>query len=465
MGHQIEVSLSLCTVIEQELHIQKLSLQHLSQITGINRGILSACFTRIPPKSLSIKQIDNITAGLGKQEDWLYEMYLDECFSEKVHWKQLKPFLLRCIGLNRYDLIDKILSNLMESQAHIQDIFLLGELLYSEGKWKESIPFYRCVCENEIKQHSIRMAISQYRWFRTRLGNDLKENHEAAIQFAPYRQRLPENFQLDALLQLANVHFTLQNWEEVISYAKELQALTNIILHQRNNSHRKSNKEEPMLTDRHFVFYYGQAHLLQGNALEWMGEYEESLEFIQGYEDLSGFQDLGYIGQLEVTKFQRFAEGNRLTLNILMGKFEFLPQFILFIDRNNNEWLTCFLTIIIAANQYEKNIDEAIDYYSKYLNKVLHHDNSINHEYYHKIFSSQRSAKLCYQMAIYYYRENVIEDGVKWLLQALRYSIRSNDQVLNLQCVAYFEQFRKNVLSQSVVTEYELIMKGVIEDA
>lgn len=465
MGHQIEVSLSLCTIIEQELQNQNLSLQQLSQITGINRGVLSACFTKIPPKSLSIKQLDNITAVLGKHGDWLYETYVDECLSKKIHWKQLKPVLLRCVDLNRYDLIEKVLSQLTESQTHIQDIFLLGELLYSEGRWTEAIPFYRCVCENEIKQHSTRMAMSQYRWFRTRLGNDLKENHEAAIQFSPFRQRLPENFQLDALLQLANVHFTLQNWEEVIIYAKELQTLTNIILHQRNNPRRKGNKVEPMLTDRHFVFYYGQAHLLQGNALEWMGEYEKSLEFIQGYKDLSGFQNLGYIGQLEVTKFQRFAEANLLNVNMLMGNFNFLHQFILFLDQYSNEWLPCFLTIVMAANQYEQNIDEAIEHYDEHLEKIFHDYKNINHGHYQQSFSLQRAAKLCYQLAIYYYREDRIETGIEWLLQALRYSIQSNNQALTLHCVAYFEQFRKYALPQSVISEYELIMRGVIENA
>jgi tetratricopeptide (TPR) repeat protein len=280
MGGQLGLSLSLQSCIEKELELQQLSLQELAHRTGVNRGILSTFFTSNPPKALSIKQLDMIIKGLQKQEGWLYDLYAKECFSEKVHWKQLKPFLLRCVDLNRNDLIENILSLLMESLVHIPDVFALAESLYSEGKWRESLPFYRCVCENEIKQHSIRMAMSQYRFFRTRLGSDLKENHEAAIQFAPYRQRLPENVQLDALLQLANVHFTLQNWEEVISYANELQNLVGVILKQKNISTRKSKNTELLITDRHLVFYYGQAYLLQGNAYEWMGKYEKSMQFI-----------------------------------------------------------------------------------------------------------------------------------------------------------------------------------------
>lgn len=406
----------------------------MSQITGINRGVLSACFTKIPPKSLSIKQLDIITAALGKHGDWLYDTYVDECLSKKVHWKQLKPVLLRCVDLNRYDLIEKVLSQLTESQTHIQDIFLLGELLYSEGRWTESIPFYHCVCENEIKQHSTRMAISQYRWFRTRLGNDLKENHEAAIQFSPFRQRLPENFQLDALLQLANVHFTLQNWEEVISYAKELQILTKIISRQRTNRRRKNKKIEPLITDRHFIFYYGQAYLLQGNALEWMGEYEESLTFTQGYEDLTWYEELGYIGQLEVSKFQKYAECNTLMVYILMGRFQYLSELIEFIDHNQtNEWLPCFLTIVVAANQHQYNIDEAIAHYDENLKKILSDYKNINHGYYEENFGLQRSGKLCYQMAVYYYDKNRIVDGIEWFLQSVRYLIYSNNQGLSLQ--------------------------------
>lgn len=433
MGDQLDLSLSVQSCIEKELELQQLSLQELAHRTSINRGILSACFTRNPPKTLSIKQLDMITRGLHKEEGWLYDLYAKECFTGKVHWKQLKPFLLRCVDLQRVDIIDTSLSLLMESLVYIPDVFSLAESLYSEGKWRESAPFYRCVCENEIKQHSIRMAISQYRLFRTRLSSDLKENHEAAIQFAPYRQRLPENIQLDALLQLANVHFTLQNWEEVISYANELQNLVEGILKQKNKSIRKNRHDEPFITDRHFVVYYGQAYLLQGNAYEWMGEYERSIQFIPYYEDLSWFENLDYIGQLEVDKFRSFAEGNRMNLNVLMGNFNVLERYISYLDRHSNEWLPTFLTILMAANQHGQNIDWVIEHYEQNLKVVLIDYSSINHGYYAEAFSLQRAAKLCYQMAIYYLNKDQVEECTMWFLQATKYSVRSNDQAVTFQ--------------------------------
>ncbi|MRN52144.1 hypothetical protein [Paenibacillus monticola] len=52
----------------------------------------------------------------------------------------------------------------MEEPIHIQDVFLLSEALFAEGNWQASIPFYRCVCENEIKQYSERLAIREMRW-------------------------------------------------------------------------------------------------------------------------------------------------------------------------------------------------------------------------------------------------------------------------------------------------------------
>ncbi|MNJ59869.1 hypothetical protein D3C77_555720 [compost metagenome] len=146
-----------------------------------------------------------------------------------------------------------------------------------------------------------------------------------------------------------------------------------------------------------------------------------------------------------------------------MGKFNVLPEFITFIDQHRDEWLPCFLIIVIAANQYQQNIDEALQHYAENLKQIL--TDTINYGYYHETFSLKRVAKLCYQLAIYYYRENKIEDGLVWLLQALRYSTRSNDQGLALQCVAYFEQFRKFTVPPAMLIEYDLIMKGVIEDA
>lgn len=458
--------ISILSIIEREMERQSMSLHELSLQSGINRGLLSAVFTRIPPKPMSVQQLDAIGKTLGQPEGWLYEVYAEGCFSSgKTHWKQIKNFLVRCVQLEKTELIQTILSRATEEAAHIQDVFLLAEALFAEGKWKASIPFYRCVCESEIKQHSERLAISHYKWFRARLDCDLKENHKAAVQFTPYRQRLPDHLQLDALLQLANVHFSLHQWKEVIQFADEMQALMLIILHQKKERERRKVADTDRFeTERHLVFYYGQSFLLKGNALEWMGHYEEALQFIAGYEDLSWFDDLGHVGSKEVEKFSFFARANRHNLNVLMGQFECLPDYMAFLDEHPEEWLPSMLTIMNAANSYGYAADDVLTRFSKQLEHLLTSDYGDSHAYYQAVFQRDRCARLCYQLALYHLRHDRHEKGLEWLLKALSLAMTCNNKNLIINCAAYFEQYRRQAAAEQKQS-YEYLMKGAIEDA
>lgn len=64
--------------------------------------------------------------------------------------------------------------------------------MYEAGQQWEAIPFYQCVVENEIKQHSERFAVSHYKWFRAEIdrGLDMERYKEAVIRFRPYTKRL-----------------------------------------------------------------------------------------------------------------------------------------------------------------------------------------------------------------------------------------------------------------------------------
>lgn len=457
---------SILSLIEQEMTQQNLNLPMLAQLTGINRGLLSALFTRIPPKSMSIRQLDLIGRALGQSEGWLYEQFAQECFaSGKIHWKQIKNFLIRCVELEKNDLIEFVLSRTTEEPIHIQDIFQLGESLYFSGNQKASIPFYRCVCENEIKQHSERLAISHYRWFRARLGEDVKENHEAAVHFAPYRRRLSINIRLDALIQLANVFFRLQHWKDVIQYADELGELMLIILRQKADRKRRGKAEKELFrTDRHLVFYYGQSYLLKGNALEWMGQYEEAMQYISGYEDLSWFEDLDENGLLEVRKFSRFAEANRYNLNILMGNFQYLSGYQDFLDKHPEEWLPSMLTIMTAVNRYNYDASDVLNHFSSNLSGLFQASKPDRHSYYQDVFQRDRCAQLCYQLALYFLSRCTYETGINWLLQALQHALISNNKDLTIISLAYFEQYRTYASSRQI-QKHQLFLRGAIQNA
>ncbi|MBP2111641.1 helix-turn-helix domain-containing protein [Paenibacillus silagei] len=457
---------SILTLIEREMEQQNVTLHQLAQQSGINRGLLSAIFTSIPSKPIPVRQLDLIGKVLGQPPGWLYELYVTECFaSGKTHWKQIKNFLLRCVQLEKEDLITATLNQIMEEPVHIQDVFTLAESLFAQGEWKASIPFYRCICENEIKQHSERLATSHYKWFRARLGTDMKKNHEAALKFASYRNRLSENLQLDGLLQLANVHFNLQQWDEVIQYADEMKALLTIILFpKKERSRRGITETEAFITERHLVFYYGQSFLLKGNALEWMGDYEQALEYIAGYEDLSWFKNLDDTGWKEIYKFTRFAEANRYNLNVLMGHFDCLPEYLTFLDKYPEEWLPSLLTIMNAVNRFEYEADKVLAHFKDQIDELLTNDSWPAHVHYQDVFQRDRYARLCYELAKYCLFHHQYQEGIDRLLQALSHSIALSNKNLIINCAAFFEQYRNQALAQQKA-RYEHFMKGVIEDA
>ncbi|MCY9526238.1 DNA-binding protein, partial [Paenibacillus larvae] len=84
------------------------------------------------------------------------------------------------------------------------------------------ILFYEEVIEEEKYNHSDRLAISHYRIFRATIGANAEENYKAVIRFEDFRKKLPEAFQLDALLQLANVCLSLGKWNLTEQFADEL---------------------------------------------------------------------------------------------------------------------------------------------------------------------------------------------------------------------------------------------------
>ncbi|MET3210927.1 UNVERIFIED_CONTAM: transcriptional regulator with XRE-family HTH domain [Paenibacillus sp. PvR008] len=353
--------------IETELKQRGYSFSSFSKISGINRGTFSTMLNSNPPKPISVRQMDLITKALGYPEGWLYELYIDECFYEgKGHWKRIKPFLLRCVELGRQDFIQKVLSRLTEDLSYVPTIFELAEELHKAGKEKGTVPFYECVVENEKYYHSERLAISQYRLFCYSLNNDLENNRQQATKFAPYRKNLPENYQLDALLKLANVYYQVNDCETTIQYAKELEVISTNIYHQQIHAKLKKREVKPLNTERHLIAYYGQAYLMQGNAREKQGLYEEAMEFIPYYADLTGFEGLDEIGILEARRFEMWAEANRLNLEILMGNMTSLPVYVELIKSNPEEILLGLLTIMESANIYNHTIDDILILFAEY---------------------------------------------------------------------------------------------------
>lgn len=442
--------------IEKGIRQKGHSLSSFGKQAGINRGIISGILNGNPPKSISIRQLDLMAEALGHAEGWMYEYYVDECFiNEKADWRRIKAFLLRCTEIGRYDCIKEVLDRLMEDLNNTISIFGLAEELYAEGKVQESLPFYECVIENEKHQHSERLAISHYRVFRASIGDNTEKNFRAVIRFEPYRNRLPENLMLDALLQLGNVYYNFQDWDLMENCADELRNLTSTIYETYEEKLPNNKVMFSLETERELVVYYGQGNLLKATALEHLGRYDEAKEYILNYADLNWFKGLNENGKKEVDKFKLYAFANLHNLNLLVGNIEELDKYIEFMEENPKEILPSMLIIAKSANRHNFDIDHILEKFDAF----IYQKTTLDHTAY-PVISTSRYMILYYQIAVYYISKKRYVDGLENLLRSLKLSIQVSNKNRTLDCISLFEQF-KSFAQKEQTHVYETILKEV----
>ncbi|QDX95366.1 DNA-binding protein [Brevibacillus laterosporus] len=446
---------SIRSEIEYRIKSYNYTLSKLSELTNINAGHLSGFLKGNPIRALTVHQLNAIGRAFGEPTGWLYDLYVEECFQRgKVSKRRVRPYLVQCAEIGRHDCIQLVISQLLEDPKNIEVLFAVAEQLFYKGKQKESAYFYQLVIDNERNSHSERAVMSQYRLFRSLLGTNAEENGKAVIRFEPFRKRLSENYQLDALLQLANVSFTLHKWKEVEKYADELRELVTLVYDNEQNRQKSNRKGEPLKTERHLVVYYGQAYLLKSESLEKQGLYREANEYAAGYADLGWFENLDDVGQKEVQKFRLWAQANRYTFDLLLGLTDILPDYIAFLDEHPKEILAGLVTIVESANKYDFSIDNLLERFSEEIRCFDQYQDTINVE---------RHLRFRYQLAIYQFQNERFHNGIVDILRCLALSTAMNDQKNFIRCVTLFEAHRYHATLQQK-QDYKKIMEEVRND-
>lgn len=412
MGVQGALHKSLRSEIEQCRRQYGYTISKLGELAGINPGSLSEILNGNPPRAITIGQLDALAIVFGHEVGWLYELYTEECISEsRISRPRLIPYLIRCVEVGRNDCIEAALPLLMENPKNISLLFALAEQLYEDGKWQEAVTFYEYVIENEKDNYSKQFVMSQYRLFRARLGTNAEENWEAVIGFSPYRKRLPEDYQLDALFQLTRVSFALQKWEKSERYADELRHLADSVYKLELDRVKRNKKREPLKTERHLVFYYAMGRLFKGVALELQGRYEQSKQYVRGYANLDWFELLDDVGRQEVAKFKVWARANFYTLEVLSGNTSILEEYTDYLESLPiNEVLAGFISIMKAANTYHYCVDAILERFSTQIASFAQFTD---------VIGLDRQLQFRYQMAIYEFGKGRIERGIEETLRCL----------------------------------------------
>lgn len=382
--------IALCTELENEISKQGYSLSRFSQVSGINRGILSATLNGTPPKPMSINQLDSMNAALGKPEGWLYELFVEQCFDEqgKTNWRRVSALLIRCIELHRNVLIDRILCLLLEDISYLNHVFELAEELIVDNPSDSVMQLYECVVSNERNYQAERLAISHYRIFRYSIKRDIKQNFIAAVTFQVFCDRLPSYMQLDAWLNLSNIYYAVQEWELVNNCGNQLISITENIYSQQKHSSIDS--------ERPFVKYVGQAYLCKAIFHQKNGNYDKAIIYTKKYSDLGWLCDLKIEDKKEIEKFKIFARGNLFGIELYRGNFNVLQEYAKFLEVHPHETIAGLLNILTTANQYNVCVDYVLKKFRPFILKNLYNDTYIK-----KFIVDNQYTNLCYQLALY----------------------------------------------------------------
>ena len=420
---------------------------------GPQVGNLSASLRSKSRRPVSMKQLDKLTEVLGLPEGYYYEYYLDECFyNDRVSTPRMKDFLCRCAELGKVDLIKKAIHILVEQPKYTELLFAVAENLHLKGHVQESVLFYEEVIEGEKYYHSERLAISHYRIFRASIGSNAKENYKAVIRFESFRNKLPENLQLDALLHLTNVCYSLGFWSMVELFAEELRILSDIV-YQEEVKKFNSNKSEPLIeTERPLVLYYGKSYLMKSAALYKQGHYEEAKVYINGYEDLNWFKLLNDSERNLVADFNLFAKANRYCIELRLGNTDILDELIHFLVKYPDLIPDSLLVIIEAANTYRLNIDHILDRFA--------HAYPPTHE--SNVIFAQRHFRFYFQKALYEFNWKRHEEGLDTILYCLSLSLLAHKYRESVQCIMLFHKY-DNYASHFQKVRYRNLLKEGLE--
>lgn len=437
--------------LEDYIKSEGITLQRLAERSDLNPGTLSAILHANRP--ISMKQLDQLLAGMGLVEgDW-YDMYVTECVIDFTpNWRRLRPFLYRCMELDKIDLIERVISPLTETFAYVPLLFETAEDFFRTGKYAAARILYESVAESERYQHSERLALCQYRLFMISIGQDQQANLRAAAVFEGYVDRLGEEFQLDALKDLANLYFSIRIWDRVYYYAGVMRHKATI---QYKSVKKKGRSGQEQRHTFYPLFVYIQySYLFQGLVSAERGQYEEALSFVKLYEDSSWVIETNEEIETLKIKFKSWATANKYMYKIMMGDASVLPDYIEYMKDNEDEVLIAIVKIMEAANRYEINVEHVLEAF-----EITHSTLSKNKQYTPPIVEDEYMRFLS-ETAVYYLRNKNISLGLTYLLDCLSSAVKFNNASIIVKCVNLFEEFR-HLAAEHVVKRYRNLIKDV----
>lgn len=414
--------------LEKYIKSKGMTNSQFAEKAGINPGTISAIINGTRP--IAMRQLDLIIAGMDLEEGSLYDLYIDDSFIDlPPNWRRLQPLLFRCAELNKLDCMRRVLGIVMDNLSYLPGLFETAEEFYALGYSEAAIMLYKMVAEGEKYQHSERLAVCQYRLFLLMRSKDQRANLRIALHFEAYLDRLSDEEQLDALLDLMNLYASLDEHDRVIE-------LADIAIAKAKSPYVKVTEKNK----RPYFAYEPSAYLMKAGAYGRKKEYEKALYYTRLYAEMEFPEPVNEVEEGYIKRFKEWAIGNTYALKLLMGEEEVLQDYVEYLKEQKFEPLSVLLTIIQAANLHDFNIDKTIVNLN---NRIL---NYLDENYLKKIYenqaSSDRLVKFFYELGLYYLRHGHYDKGLNYVINSLTHSIKINSDRGIILSIKLFEKYR-----------------------
>ncbi|QNR68477.1 helix-turn-helix transcriptional regulator [Paenibacillus sp. LX16] len=447
----MEITPTIQAEIQTYLKRKGLTMTKFGHTIDLNVGTVSSIVTG--NRSISVHQLDSITAGMNLPPDYFYERYIEECIEESpLNWKKISPFLYRCIELGRLDCLQRVVILLLDNPNYPPSLFEVAENVYKDGYNEAAAYLYKKVAESEKQQHSERLAICQYRLFQINIGQDRAVNLQAAIEFAPFVDRLDEIEQLDALKDLANIHRSLNHWDTVYELAQEMGRRAKIQYKLNRDCDKQKKPSRPL-----FV-YIAYADLLCAAVCHAQGDYVQGLKYIQAHADLSWVKESDPETQHWIGLFQGWGKINTCVNRLMAGDATVLPEYVEYME-GKDEIFAELLNIVEAANRYNIDIDHILKHFEP---QIATYKEPMSADMYTQQVLPEEAARFWYKLAKYNLNKGRYPYGFKCLIDALEKSDKINNAQLSHTCAGLFDRFRA-CADPEILDQYEKLSQEVWE--
>ncbi|WP_025720149.1 hypothetical protein, partial [Paenibacillus sp. 1-18] len=359
-------------------------------------------------------------------------------------------FLYRCAELNKLDAIRRVVGAIMDNLLYSSKLFEIAETLLAQGRHAAALLLYEGVAEAEKYQHSERLAVCQYRIFTIQIGDDQKRNLRAAAIFEAFVERLDEIDQLDALKDLANVYRSLNEWDTVDEIAKKMKAKAEIQYSMKHQQKSRERNESKKKLSRPLFVYITYADLLCSNVCEAQGDYQQALQYTYAYANLDWVKETDEDTLHWIKLFQHWVQCNTYVYKLLSGDLSVLHDYVDYIiaspDKTEKEMVANMLNIMMAANQYQIDVNDILQQFETEINSFVQQQPST--DIYTQQVESDQYARFGYELAFYYLHRGEYSDGFKHLLCAMVKAHTLNNETYFVNFMGLFVRFQAYAVTE-----------------